>query len=269
VLILIQFVLRLAFGMAGAMTLVSPRQVTSGYYRNNLYVLLGLNVLVALVVGTAGATSLSIWLPVSAAVASYIGAACWLYEKPTPGMAALAFVAVADLFAAWLAVPLAGATDPSSIATAAGGLVEGGASAAGLISWLDPPTGGLVLGSTMAAMLLGHWYLNAPGMALEPLRRLIVLMLVAVVLRALVCGWGLEEQLTHVGAPGKIGWSLFVGVRWLAGLIATALLAVMSWQTLKIPNTQSATGILYVAVITTFLGELASGLLSAEAAYPL
>ena len=60
-----------------------------------------------------------------------------------------------------------------------------------------------------------------------------------------------------------------MAVRWLAGLIATALLAVMSWQTLKIPNTQSATGILYVAVITTFLGELASGLLSAEASYPL
>ena len=37
----------------------------------------------------------------------------------------------------------------------------------------------------------------------------------------------------------------------------------MSWQTLKIPNTQSATGILYVAVITTFLGELTSLLLSA------
>ena len=104
---------------------------------------------------------------------------------------------------------------------------------------------------------------------LEPLRRLILLIVVAVILRALVCGWGLEEQLTHAGAPDKIGWSLFVGVRWLAGLIATALLAVMSWQTLKIPNTQSATGILYVAVITTFLGELASGLLSAEASYPL
>ena len=30
------------------MTLVPPRQVTSGYYRNNLYVLLGLNALAAL-----------------------------------------------------------------------------------------------------------------------------------------------------------------------------------------------------------------------------
>ena len=42
----------------------------------------------------------------------------------------------------------------------------------------------------------------------------------------------------------------------------------MTWQTLKIPNTQSATGILYVAVILTFLGELVSHLLSQELRIP-
>lgn len=262
-LILIQFVLRLSFGISAAMLLVSPRQVTSGYYRNNLYVLLGLNVLVALVVSTAGATSLPIWLPAAAAVASYLGAACWLYERPTPGMVALGAIAVLDLIAAWLAIPL----PPEAIGS--GAAIVTPVQSSGLLFWFDAPTAGLVLGSTMAAMLLGHWYLNAPGMALAPLRRLILLMLLAVVLRGIVCGWGLGLELSTVGAPGKIGWTLFVGVRWLAGLLATALLAVMSWQTLKIPNTQSATGILYVAVITTFLGELASGLLSAEASYPL
>ena len=43
----------------------------------------------------------------------------------------------------------------------------------------------------------------------------------------------------------------------------------MTWKTLKIPNTQSATGILYVAVIAVFLGELTSQLLSARTAFPL
>jgi formate-dependent nitrite reductase membrane component NrfD len=43
----------------------------------------------------------------------------------------------------------------------------------------------------------------------------------------------------------------------------------MVWETLKIPNTQSATGILYVAVIGTFVGELTGLLLSAESSYPL
>jgi hypothetical protein len=46
-------------------------------------------------------------------------------------------------------------------------------------------------------------------------------------------------------------------------------LAWMAWQTLKIPNTQSATGILYVAVIGTFVGETTALLLSAESLFPL
>ena len=46
-------------------------------------------------------------------------------------------------------------------------------------------------------------------------------------------------------------------------------MAGLTWQTLKIPNTQSATGILYVGVIVTFVGELTSQLLSRESLFPL
>jgi hypothetical protein len=43
----------------------------------------------------------------------------------------------------------------------------------------------------------------------------------------------------------------------------------MTWKTLRIPNTQSATGILYVAVVGAITGELAAQLLSAVSTYPL
>ncbi len=233
------------------MLLVSPRQVTSGYYRNNLYVLLGLNVLAALVVSGVAAASSAFWPTVVAAAVSYIGAVCWLYEKPSFGQAAIAVVAGADLLAA-RPLPLESAR----------------ASVAQILAWVDPATGGLLLGGTMAAMLLGHWYLNAPGMPLEPLMRLIALLAVATVLRAVVCGAGLWLELSASAQP-DVPKLLFLGLRWLGGLVGTAVLAVMAWQTMKVPNTQSATGILYVAVITTFLGELASGLLSAHSVYPL
>jgi hypothetical protein len=140
--------------------------------------------------------------------------------------------------------------------------------AAQVLAWLDPVTGGLVLGTTMAAMLLGHWYLNAPGMPLAPLVRLIGLLAAAVVLRGGVCALGLEAEVAAHGWPRMTDLS-FLALRWIGGLAGTAVLAVMAWRTLKIPNTQSATGILYVAVITTFLGELAGGLLSAHSVYPL
>jgi len=249
--ILIQFILRLSFGMAAAMTLVPPRDVTSGYYRNNLYVLLGLNSLAALVMGTGAEAVHSAWPAIAAAVLSYLGAVAWLYERPRLGIGILACIAATDLVAAWLVE-----RTPDTV------------SSSPVFQWLDPATSGLLLGTTMAAMLLGHWYLNAPGMPLQPLLRLIVLLALSVVLRAIVCGAGLGLEIAHEGTPEMTN-TLFLALRWIGGLAGTALLALMSWQTMKIPNTQSATGILYVAVITTFLGELASGLLSAQAGYPL
>ncbi|MFO0883145.1 MAG: hypothetical protein U0894_02990 [Pirellulales bacterium] len=43
----------------------------------------------------------------------------------------------------------------------------------------------------------------------------------------------------------------------------------MTWLTLKIPNTQSATGILYAGVILAFIGELTGQLMSLGGGWPL
>jgi hypothetical protein len=58
-----------------------------------------------------------------------------------------------------------------------------------------------------------------------------------------------------------ITW-VFIAMRWLSGLLGTLSLGILTWQTLKIPNTQSATGILYAGVILTFIGELTSQLVA-------
>ncbi len=123
------------------------------------------------------------------------------------------------------------------------------------------------MGLTMASMLLGHWYLNAPGMDLAPLRRLLTAMAIAVVLHALVCGVGLGLELGV--RPPTTEWWLFITMRWAFGLAGVVALTWMAWRTLEIPNTQSATGILYVAVIGAFVGETMSLLLSAESVYPI
>ncbi len=47
--ILSQFLLRLAFGLAFGMAITSPQKVFSGFYRNHLYVTLGLATLATLV----------------------------------------------------------------------------------------------------------------------------------------------------------------------------------------------------------------------------
>jgi hypothetical protein len=117
-------------------------------------------------------------------------------------------------------------------------------------------------------MLLGHWYLNSPGMKLAPLRRLLAAMGAAVVLQFVVSAIGLFYELRYASQISS-HLLLFVLLRWSFGLIGVAALTWMAWRTLKIPNTQSATGILYVAVIGVFVGELTGLLLSAESAFPL
>jgi hypothetical protein len=62
------------------------------------------------------------------------------------------------------------------------------------------------------------------------------------------------------GALDSTGLALF-WLRWLAGLIGLPILLLMSRMTLEIPNTQSATGILYVACLAVILGELTAQLL--------
>jgi hypothetical protein len=125
---------------------------------------------------------------------------------------------------------------------------------------------GLVVGLTVHAMLLGHWYLNAPGMRVDALRRLIDWALVA---------WGAQLAVTAAAAfaagtlvPGRAAGAAIdpatvalVSLRWLAGLVGLPGLLWLSRKTLDIPNTQSATGILYVACIAAIIGELSSQLL--------
>ena len=248
--LLAQFLFRASFGLAVGMAVTSPRQVTSGYYRNHLYVLLGLNVLAALVAASAP-DRLVLWPALAAAILSYLGAASWLYEKAVPGLLLLVAVAVVTLWGAYLA-----AAPPS------------GPWPAPELWWLNAPSSGLVLGLTLAAMFLGHWYLNTPTMALEPLLRLIKLMGAAIVFRAVICAAGLTLELRLLGTPATSQW-LFLLLRWLSGIVGALLLTVMAYKTMQIPNTQSATGILYVAVIATFLGELVSLLLSTTLAAPV
>jgi hypothetical protein len=263
--ILIQFLLRATFGLALAMAITSPRKVTSGFFRNHLYVILGMCVL-------AGLAALSLapeqrtFLPLVTAALSYAGAIAWLYEKPVLGKLLLLSVAVAALIGDWRVGPqLSIASAHSLAATMRQSSVAADVPAREALHLADGPTAGLLLGSVLGTMFLGHWYLNSPTMELGPLRTLLILLAVATVLRSGVCAAGLACEISRVGAPP---WTFLV-LRWLAGLIGVGVMAWMAWQTLKIPNTQSATGILYVAVIGAFIGELTSQLLSAHAMFPL
>lgn len=246
--LLAQFLLRLTFGLAVGMAITSPRLVSSGFFRNHLYVTLGLTTLAALAL--AQLSTGAMWLAILAAALSYAGSVCWLYELPRAGRSMLWLVAACSLAAALVARQF----------HVAGGMLE-------VLQPMSVMLSGLVLGLTVAAMLLGHWYLNAPGMELAPLRRLLVMAASAVTLQAVLSA--AELVAASSADSGSLAWWLFVALRWSFGLVGALVLLWMAWETLKIPNTQSATGILYVAVIGVFVGELTAQLLSVGLAFPV
>jgi hypothetical protein len=232
------FVLRLALGLAAALALVSSKWVTAGFYRIHCWILLGLNTLACLLIASSAGELIWPWrCALLGAIVSYVGSVVWLYERPRMGKLLVLCVLLCELAAAMALEDLRTSTT--------------------LEFWpraLDLLSSGLLLGWTVTAMLLGHWYLNTPGMQLRPLRQLVMGIGVAIAIRILVTGY----FATLVPVPDSWGaWSA-MGLRWLAGLLGLSVMVGLTWQTLQIPNTQSATGILYVAVVLVVIGELTS-----------
>jgi hypothetical protein len=213
-----------------------------------MLVVLGLATFAALLCGQAIPDHA--WLlPAAAAVTAWMASIAWFAERTRPGIVLCVITAI--LLAAATAV----------VQVAADGTLTRGWAHVG-VALLS----GLVTGLTVHAMLLGHWYLNAPGMRVDVLRRMIDIALVAWAVQLVVAtAAALPAGALSAGAAGGPTTMALVSLRWLAGLAGLPMLLWLSRKTLEIPNTQSATGILYVACLAAILGELTAQLLSVAA----
>jgi protein NrfD len=137
-------------------------------------------------------------------------------------------------------------------------------------------TSALLLGAATAAMVLGHWYLVVLDLPISALRRLTILLIVALALRSLVLGvalvgpvhTGLEDaRLVAAGLWSPDG--VFVWMRLLFGIAGPISLLWFIWKTVEIRSTQSATGILYVQLFLVLSGELLAKYLRVAAGLPL
>ena len=240
--LLIDFLCRFGWGLSLALAVTPAALVPSGFFRVNLLVVLGLATFASLLERTAvpGAAWM---LPAAAAVVAWLGSVAWLAERKAAGIAACGVCAVLMAAATVTAQPR-----PTPL----------------------PLLSGLVVGLTVHAMLLGHWYLNAPGMRVDALRRMIDVALVAwlpqLVIATLEAGSVrlLGDASAGPAVVASATTSSLLALRWLAGLVGLPVLLWMSRKTLDIPNTQSATGILYVACLAAIIGELAAQLLAAS-----
>jgi len=129
-------------------------------------------------------------------------------------------------------------------------------------------TSAAVLGTALVAMTTGHWYLANAKLPFDILVRLCRLFVLSVAAKAAVSAaygvgrfdayWGLEDF-----------DKLVMGVRLSAGIVLAMILGIMSLSCAKRKANQSATGILYVAVVFVLIGETISMYLTLGAGRPL
>lgn len=235
------FALRLAAGMLAALFALPVGVVEPRFYRIH-------HIIAACLLGGAGAFAWSsaadlFWLPFGLAVAATLfGCYAWtVAEGMGTRHTAMALACLGSLAALLCHAP------------------QG---RPGNLLFLDAAqhlSAALLLGTTMTAMLLGHWYLIAHGLSITPLLRLHYAMFVAFGLRLICVGVALALALT-THAPDQVSW-LWLALRVGAGLLGAGILSGMAFSAAKIRATQSATGILYVVVVFVLVGELTDQLL--------
>ncbi len=161
-------------------------------------------------------------------------------------------------------------------AALAAGLGASLLSASGALMTAAALTSALLVGSAASAMILGHYYLVVLDLPITALRRLTVLLIVALGLRAVVVGIALvgpvhagyeEARLVASGLWSADG--IFVWMRLLFGIAGPSSLVWFIWKTVEIRSTQSATGILYVQLFLVLSGELLATYLGVAAGFPL
>lgn len=254
-----EFSLLLMLGMSLMWCLMPRAQVTSGFFRIQMMIVMGLSVLAILTMGqltSPGGERLSGPLLLQARIAAgtglsfaYVGSIVWLLDRRVAGtvcmVGVLGSILVSLIFArgglGCLAFDPSGFHFVSSLATAG------------------------VLGGVVTGMLLGHWYLTAPTMSIAPLKVLCWWLTAAIAFRLTVSlySWMSAGDSLH----GGVQWTWFA-LRWLAGILGPLVIAIMAIRILRYRNTQAATGVLFAGVILSFIGEMSAALLYAELRLP-
>jgi hypothetical protein len=127
---------------------------------------------------------------------------------------------------------------------------------------LELVAGAVLIGAVTNGMLLGHWYLNQPGLETWALGRLTVLALGAA-LSAGALGVAAARRLAGASTEGAVlglpGFgesfgSYFFAV-WLLLVAFTAIVVAMARRCVGLRSIQSATGLFYVAVLSAATAE--------------
>ena len=131
----------------------------------------------------------------------------------------------------------------------------------------------VLLGTVHSGMWFGHWYLVTPDLPVIYLKRFNTVLLYTLSGMALLLCLNIffRQQSTNI-VPFNLFYQIIFGMRLLIGIAGTLLLYFITWDCLRpksvardvLGATRAATGFLFIAIITVFLGEFCSRFLLLE-----
>jgi hypothetical protein len=197
-------------------------------------------------------------------------------QPASPGPTTVRQVSLGIFAVVAIAYPFVARGPRAAVAVAVTGLAAAGvALGVAAFGWAPAPPDGVPLlvqlvvlslatGGSLAAIVLGHWYLVTPKISGRPLV-LQTRMLLAII--------GLQVLLFIVwttlgGGPGQAAWDAFTGgnlllvvLRLLVSLLFPLVLAWMAWRTALTRSMESATGLLYINLAAVMAGTIGAAAL--------
>jgi len=252
------FVMKLAAGITLMWWLMPRREVTDGFFRIQMRVVLALAVLAALLLARAGTWDgpedevlafTRMWqqrLQIGVAIIAYFGSVFWALGRRSSGNLCIYLMAMAAVTSVFLhswytPTPCRAVQIISDVASSA------------------------VCGSVLTGMLLGHWYLTTPTMSTRPLKWFNGMIVFAALLRLGASGVMVFNE--GIMMPGTTHW-IWLAVRWIGTIVVPLVVAVLVWRIMKYRNTQSATGVLFAGLILVLMGEMSGALLERDLTIP-
>lgn len=254
-----QFAVRMICGMSLVLTAMPHATVASGFFRVQMLIVMGLGVLATLSAqaATVTASNAAPWISqvhlllcVVIAGLGFVASVFWTLERRRAAAGLQSAIAILSLPALSLGILLISGTWKMHWS----------------VVFLSDVSSALTLGGAMCGMLLGHSYLTSPTMAIAPLLKLNQFLGWAGILRGLISGAVLTFAWPSLHDNSSLIWLI---LRWIAGIGGPIMVWQMTQRILAYKNTQAATGVLFVGVILTLLGELTGTLLLAVTGYPL
>ena len=207
------------------------------------------------------------WTAIALALGAYFsfGSSTSEGSFTTPALVALIGCSVLYLAAQYVRTEMVGAVVGVAGGVAAAVALVGASTLLPWTPWLAALgliAGMLLLGGVTNGMLLGHWYLNQPGLKPWALGRLTDATLIGIVV-AVVLGLVSADKLSNASTEGAVmglpgfgeSFSLVFFMAWLAIAALTAAVVWMARRCVRIKSIQSATGLYYVALLTAGVSE--------------